>query len=1079
MEVKHSSELLKQIRTSDPIQMESMADPSISDLSRKSPVTQSATEGFIYDGFLSYSSRSDYQTARRLESFLESFHKAASRSAIIRPLQICRDGSDFRIPGRRIPDIAEDAVMEIVSKELVKSRVLLVLCSPAAVQSDYVRKEIAFWFRHCPDRMVFPLLTESKDPVKAPEESFPGALIEKRLNHATIWYDLRSIRKPRQWPWQKQPANGFRNAEDELVRLAGDLLEWNSAQNGPIATIWEREQLRRKRNIAKAVSAVAILFMVLAGFAVYSAVRATQQQRTARANAIAIAADSSPDPLLGSLLLTELADLPQPSDGMRVARKLAVLTVSARVLSTSSPITRAALSPDERQVLAVNNKGRATLFALDGTGTAISFQASNAPSTPVCNAPQQLYLNSDSATDAAFSPDGTYFATASLDGRVRLWRPTQAGPVLSKSLNAPADRVAFSADGKWVFTNTSAGALYAFAVDGPACYSAALPNNRRILAAQFPSAEGAGLVIGDDNSVWDFSFDKGINLRKLPVPAGGDAAVGQLAVIAEHADWVLLSDPYTTVWFSTRQGGKAVKKQFAPASPDSASFSPDGTRLAIATSDGKIHMFDSSSGAEQMPPISSSIHFQVTDIDDNKASDSAWNITRLLFTRDNSALVATSNSGTMRMWNLKTRAVQQEMRASFAESAIFTHDEKTLVTYGLDGKVRIWRLQQENEPQVLLHDQPVESAQFLPDGRSVITRTRGGKALFWGAGARDPVLLEPASGVKDVKTFNKGAVLVYADRIAMWNFQSSGKLLPGLTFSDPSLPRIAGAEVTHDGARVVAWSSHGDVVAWTADDPAAARKTHLGYDLKVPMRWDTALSTALSQTSDGKLQAWSFQDFEHPRVIWERADKQSQGFKLSASGSLALYATRAEPSAGQQAAGICRVSFLKTARTVDLKFAAADDQIDGCFFTPDEKHLLLTSVEGRAWLFELSHPESHQELHDATGFAHQGMMADPVFSADGKRIVTFGSIDGMVRIWSLPEGTVDVLEGHGGAILSGAISQDMSRVVSASEDLSARVWRTDWRDLLRFLRARTTANLSVPQRMQFLGETENEARSRK
>ena len=377
------------------------------------------------------------------------------------------------------------------------------------------------------------------------------------------------------------------------------------------------------------------------------------------------------------------------------------------------------------------------------------------------------------------------------------------------------------------------------------------------------------------------------------------------------------------------------------------------------------------------------------------------------------------------------------------------------------------------------HSSPLESAEFLLDGRALITRTRDRKAYFWLRGSGKAVLLGPDDGrITVLKTFNHGAIILYADRIVCWRIDESGNPSLGGTFSDPSIPAIAGADVSQDGERVLAWSPQGDVVAWPLNNPGSPLRAHLGQRLVLPLRWNSRLTRALSLTLSGKLRYWDFQDFEHPRVILERDDKPEH-FELSASGNLAILTTKQPGRTGQQSADICRVVYLDHEhQVVDLLFNAQDDWLDGCFSASDDGSVLITSGQGRAWLFELSRPATHQELHDDTGFAHQGMMTRPVFSADCTKIVTFGSIDARVKIWSLREGTVDVLEGHGAAILAGAMSPDMSLVVSASEDKSARVWRTDWHDLLKYLRARTTANLTIQQRMKFLGEAEGEAHSR-
>ena len=68
-----------------------------------------------YDAFVSYRSRTDYSRARWIESFLEGFHTTAERPGkSIRALQICRDGSDFRLPAKRDQEDAAEDVWPII-----------------------------------------------------------------------------------------------------------------------------------------------------------------------------------------------------------------------------------------------------------------------------------------------------------------------------------------------------------------------------------------------------------------------------------------------------------------------------------------------------------------------------------------------------------------------------------------------------------------------------------------------------------------------------------------------------------------------------------------------------------------------------------------------------------------------------------------------------------------------------------------------------------------------------------------------------------------------------------------------------
>jgi hypothetical protein len=81
----------------------------------------------------------------------------------------------------------------------------------------------------------------------------------------------------------------------------------------------------------------------------------------------------------------------------------------------------------------------------------------------------------------------------------------------------------------------------------------------------------------------------------------------------------------------------------------------------------------------------------------------------------------------------------------------------------------------------------------------------------------------------------------------------------------------------------------------------------------------------------------------------------------------------------------------------------------------------------------------NQEKYDLIG--HSGAVNSVAFSPDGWRVVT-GSQDNTARLWDLSGATpaATVLEGHRRAVLSVAFSPDGRRVVTGSQDNTARVW---------------------------------------
>ncbi|MBN1205086.1 MAG: CHAT domain-containing protein [Myxococcaceae bacterium] len=103
-------------------------------------------------------------------------------------------------------------------------------------------------------------------------------------------------------------------------------------------------------------------------------------------------------------------------------------------------------------------------------------------------------------------------------------------------------------------------------------------------------------------------------------------------------------------------------------------------------------------------------------------------------------------------------------------------------------------------------------------------------------------------------------------------------------------------------------------------------------------------------------------------------------------------------------------------------------------------------------LLEVREPEQHlawtqaalevlqQPLASAVLRGHRGPVRTAALSADGTRVVT-ASKDGTARVWRADgTGLPRVLEGHGGEVLAAAFSPDGRRVVTASADRTARVW---------------------------------------
>ena len=112
-------------------------------------------------------------------------------------------------------------------------------------------------------------------------------------------------------------------------------------------------------------------------------------------------------------------------------------------------------------------------------------------------------------------------------------------------------------------------------------------------------------------------------------------------------------------------------------------------------------------------------------------------------------------------------------------------------------------------------------------------------------------------------------------------------------------------------------------------------------------------------------------------------------------------------------------------------------------FHPDGTHLLSASEDGSLRIWDL---EARQAVREVRG--HEGPVWDATYSPDGSRIASVGD-DMTARIWAADTGEqLLVLSGHEGNIIEQAFSPDGSLLGTASFDGTARIWDVDTGDLV-------------------------------
>ena len=222
-----------------------------------------------YDLFVSYSSVVDYILSRNVESFLESFHNLISNKQFpLKPLQVCRDGSDFELH-----KIITEANSKINREEFIKLALieylkqcdkLIILCSSGSTKSKYVDFEIKWFLENRSREKIFLAITDGEDIKAATNELFPEVIVSNNLP-IEFAFDFRGFKK------ESKNWIAVKDFDDEIVNLASQL---NGVSRGELIPIWlsenqkklkeERRKLIKQRLVLAIAAIVSIILFAVA-----------------------------------------------------------------------------------------------------------------------------------------------------------------------------------------------------------------------------------------------------------------------------------------------------------------------------------------------------------------------------------------------------------------------------------------------------------------------------------------------------------------------------------------------------------------------------------------------------------------------------------------------------------------------------------------------------------------------------------------------------------------------------------------------------------------------------------------------
>jgi WD40 repeat protein/DNA-binding SARP family transcriptional activator len=548
------------------------------------------------------------------------------------------------------------------------------------------------------------------------------------------------------------------------------------------------------------------------------------------------------------------------------------------------------------------------------------------------------------------------------------------------------------------------------------------------------SGSELALVSIDDSQDEIFLQTWDVAAGGLPVTRVILTEIDQTSDIALSPDWSLLAvsgEAGHTDLIDTATGRPVVELDAQDMRLSDLEFSPTGRRLATASPDGQVMIWDT------LASVASGTGQELGALDNRSRLVRTGNLNKIAFI-DETALVL-GYLGEVEVWDLDGQAGPRYSLAGntkLTKNFAVSDDRTRLATTAQDGITRIWDLATgEYLLSLARHQSPVDGAAFTPDGRELLTVDRDGLVRAWDA--RSLLMGEQGAFAVDIGVFDvelspdekQLALGNVAGPASIWD-TATGQRLYTLPSGEGPVYRVAyspdgrhlatvGQEnqiriwdaVT--GAEVLSFSGHGGgaaggLFAGTLDvaySPDGTRLATAGAD-GLAIIWDpvtgrqfmtlaghTGSIQTLVYSPDGRYIATSTDQNDTTIKVWDAATGTEiytlAGHPVHVWGLAFSPDSRYLVSGGTR--GVLKAWDMATGEEIYTVYDQSDE-IGGIAFTPDGQFYLTTgSVPLR--LRRINDGEEVMTIAGPTiwslDLSHDGSL---IYAAD---------VDGMVRIFNL------------------------------------------------------------------------------
>ena len=498
-----------------------------------------------------------------------------------------------------------------------------------------------------------------------------------------------------------------------------------------------------------------------------------------------------------------------------------------------------------------------------------------------------------------------------------------------------------------------------------------------------------------------------------------------------------------------RRLGKGEVKDFE--------FSPDGTRLAVATTVG-IWIYDGRTGEElavpgytdfvrsiafspdgktfASPSKRTAIYLWDTDTGKQKRilTGSGASVRRLRFSPDGRALASANTTSSIDLWDPYTGEHRLKL---VGDNMAFSPDGASLATVSGDDLLLWDALTGEHKQTLTGHNSGDQSILFSPDSASLVSRKNDRIVsllnLRTGEEKNIPPVLQDNS-VRGVSFSLDGKILATGNRdgtISVWDTHTMQQ--------KRTLSRhehwVSCVSFSPDGETLASGSGDGTVYLWdlqTGQQKSVFTGHTVGYQKAhqytkeiTRLSFNPDGTTLVSECADTTVRLWNISTEQHKNI--SAADSTAEIYSLAMSPDSATVASGSND-------GIIRIWDTRTGERRNA-LTGHTSIVSALSFSPDG-----TTLASGAWdnTIRLWDPRTGQQHGILRG--HKGSINSLSYSPDGETLAS-GDSKGDIRLWDVrTRQEKNILKGHTSDVKSLSFSPDGETLASGEQNKKIHLW---------------------------------------